>query len=351
MPKAKAPAATPHGVQRHLQLQHHSHTGRLLHRRHTSYRGLALIVGVAAVFMVGLNLLARATADTVDGFTYNVYARVPAPVPTEPAVITSPHDGDQVTKSSQLVSGTCPISNPQVIVVLMEDGAQNGSMACGNDGQFAFAVVLRPGVHTFVARTFTITNDSGPDSAPVTITYTEPAPVTSSAEAAIQAEAAHNPPLTLTIDEPFIVFGPGVAAVWSGTMSGGSLPYRVRIDWGDGTVKTYTVYKSGHQQFTHRYTNMNPHAITLRLTDNDGRGMLQQYAAVTPYRQPVAINAAPTTPLTLGLPGGNTPILGAYGAYLLLIAILGYVWIRFHPPHVYAKVPVAVRKRQTKGRR
>src|SRR4051812_45076781 len=111
-----------------LQLQHHRHTGRVLHHKHTSYRGLALVVILASAVMISLNILARATADTL-----TVYARLPAVIPTEGAVITSPADNTVITKSRLLVSGTCPITKEGVVVGITDNGTLAGSVPCQSD--------------------------------------------------------------------------------------------------------------------------------------------------------------------------------------------------------------------------
>ena len=333
----RATQAKPRKLHRALHLQHHRHTGKLLHARHTSYRGLATLIVVAGAFMIGLNVMARVTADTVDSFTLHIYASKPAPIPLDAAEITSPHDGDNVEKSSQIVSGMCPPIDPRGIIVLLDNGIQVGSIACDSSNQFSLLLVLTPGKHTFIARTYTITGDTGPDSEPVTITYTTPAPVTSSAQAELDAEEPNGPPLTLTIDAPFIVFGPGADAVWSGSITGGTLPYDVHINWGDDSQSDYMVTQSGKQQFVHRYTDMQSHLILLRVIDAKGRGITQDYAAVTPYRIPLI---AATTPDESNKPFHGSTAIGAYGAYLLTIAVFGFLWIHAHPSYTYAPATI-----------
>ena len=323
-----------------LHLQHHRHTGRILHHTHTSYRGLAVILVLAGVVMLSLNILARATAADLA-----VYARNPAPIPTTPSVITEPADGTVVTKASLPVSGTCPVITPGIIVVVTDNGVVAGSVPCSNNGTFSLPLVIDTGHHVLIAKTYTITDDTGPDSAPVTVFYSEsvrqsgtPAPTSN--------ETIPGSPVVVTVDEPFIVFGPAKDAIWLGTITGGTLPYKAQFDWGDGSHNTYVVTKSGSQQFVHHYRNMQPHIIVLRVTDAAGRAVLRDYAAVTPYAPATAI-AAPTLPW-----GGSMP-LGLYGVYLLLLAVFGGLWVRAHHSRsfAYAKVPVRPARRKTRGGR
>ena len=290
--------------------------------------------------MFSLNILDRATAADL-----SVYARNPAPIPTTPSVITVPTDGTIVSKASVTVSGTCPQMTPGVIVVITDNGTVAGSVPCGNDGTFSVPIVVDFGRHVLIAKTYTITDDTGPDSAPVTIFRPAPAAQTGTANAAGN-EVSGGTPLVVTIDEPFIIFGPAKDATWLGTITGGTAPYKAQFDWGDGSHNTYTVAQSGPQRFTHHYRSMQPHIIVLRVTDSVGRGTLHDYAAVTPYTPPVAFTA-PTLPWN-----GSKP-LGLYGVYMLLLAIFGGLWARAHRSRsfAYAKVPVRPVRRKTRSGR
>lgn len=313
-------------VPQHLHLQHHRHTGRILQHKHTSYRGLALVIILATAVMISLNILARATADTI-----TVYARLPAPIPTEAAVITSPADNTVITKSRLLVSGTCPITDLGVVVGITDNGTLAGSVPCQDNGTFSITILLDTGRHTLVAKTYTVTGDNGPDSTPVTVFHVTEAGQAGASDTG-SGEQASGSQLVVTIDVPFITFGPAKDAIWVGTITGGTLPYRVHIGWDDGASSDYTATKEGQQSFVHHYRSMRPHTITFRVTDATGRSVVKSYAAVTPYVAPVLFTA-PSTPW-----GGSVP-WGLYGAYLLLLVVFGGLWARAHP-YVYAKVPI-----------
>jgi hypothetical protein len=288
-------------------------------------------------------MLARATADQV----LHVYGRVPAPIPTESPVITTPQNGSVVHKASVLVEGTCPVITPHVVISLLVDNVFSGSAPCGDDNRFTLSVTVTPGSHTLIAQDYTITGDRGPDSAPVTFAYNPPTQETGGGQNAgggvSQLGTEPNPPITsplvVTIDEPFIVFGPATDAIWVGSITGGRLPYHAYINWGDGTANTYSLKQSGKQHFVHHYRSMTSHTILLRVTDPDGRGVTQDYAAVTPYVSPIA-SVAPTAPSN---PFRGSMPFGIYGLYLILLAIFGYLWLRAHKrPYAYA--PVRIRQ-------
>jgi hypothetical protein len=317
-------AHRPGRLHRALRLQHHRHTGRKLAHKHTSFHGLAIILILAGLFIVGLNLMAKATADEL-----HVYGKVSATLATEPAVIIHPTSGT-VSRPDLTVSGTCQVVTPALIVVLAVNNTEVGSAVCA-DGTFSIPIFILPGQHTLVARTYNITDDRGPDSEPVYILFVLPSPP---APASPHQQETQGVGFTFKQDRPFVVFGPTKPAIWSGTFTGGTLPYHVRISWGDYKNDDYTLEKSGEHSFSHFYRAMKPHDITIKATDSDGRSMTAHYAAVTPYRSPAALlGATPHNWLGLG------KLLVIYATYLMVLLLLGLLWRR-HRDFAFAPVPV-----------
>ncbi|HSX31255.1 MAG TPA: hypothetical protein VLE99_05035 [Candidatus Saccharimonadales bacterium] len=328
-------------IHQKLHLQHHRHTGHLLRHKHTSYRGLALVIGLAGAAVIGVSAMARVTADSL-----YVYARIPAPIPTDAASITDPKDGTSTHDASITVSGACPVITPSVIVAILDNDSEAGSVACDSDNNFQIALTLLPGKNVLVARTYTITGDSGPDSGSVTITYIAPLPPRplGTADGTNSGGPTRNvPPLILAIDRPFITFGPARDAVWSGSITGGIAPYQVHVDWGDGSTTKADQPQPGSTSFRHHYHAMQPYDITIRATDTSGQVVVRHYAAVTPYQSPA-----------IGLFTSNGPTLwngrgmfGVYGAYLVLLALFGWLWVRAHP---FAYATVSSRHQRTRHR-
>lgn len=337
-------------VHKTLRLQHHRHTGKLLQHKHTSYHGLAIILGLAGLMIVGLNVLAKVTADDLA-----VYARVPAPIPTSAAVITSPANGSQLKTSSVNVLGTCPSINPHVIITIVNNGRNVGSAACGGDNTFALPITLDLGSNVLVARSTTITGDDGPDSQPITVTYSR-----SSGSGGTVSPPVGSPgqvgALQITTDQSFVVYGPAQDAVLNGTISGGTAPYHVHIDWGDGGTSDYTA-NTTVQVFRHHYRRTGTYDITMTITDSDGMVLVQHFAAVTPYVPPVGSGNTSSANSVVGrLFGaisrqlGGTRMVAFYGTYFALLAIFGIFFVRRHP-FAYAKIPpsrypVAAKKRR-----
>lgn len=340
-------------IHRTLHLQHHAHTGKRLHHRHTSYRGLAIILLLSGGFIIGLNNLAHVTADSL-----YVSATNPAPIPSQPAIITGPPAG-KVSQPQTDISGYCPRTNPRVIIEILLDSVSVGSTTCTSTNSFSLPVTVSSGQHTAIARIHTITNGLGTDSKPFTLnaTYATFQPTNVAAK---KPTTKSVPPVQSSLNivavNPFIVFGPGQDAVWQGTISGGKLPYSIVVNWGDNNTVTIAAKTEAPQSFTHQYKAMHSYDITMQVTDASGAQLIRHFSAVTPYI------ASPSAPTSAKASGGsssgdsnssetsspittlrkifnNSALVGAYSTLFFVVAVFAVLWHR-NPSFIYAKVPV-----------
>jgi hypothetical protein len=309
-----------------LQLHPHKHTGKVLHHKHTSYHALFLILGLAGVFMVFLSSAAKA-AD------YVVTATVPATIPSGNPVITAPSDGTQVSTPSITVSGTCPVANPPVIITIQDETGLLGSSQCSS-GTFNVPVSLTVGTHHLTATVVTITNDTGGTSQTVAVTYLLPIvpsqPVGGTTPVVHVPRSSQPTPVTpdpLHIDSAssFIVYGYNDDAVWRGSFSGGSLPYNVTIDWGDGTREMFSKLGNEQQAFSHHYRQLRTYVVSLVVTDSAGQTTTLTLSAISP----ATFNHPPTS---LGFTTGSPSVTRLlYQLYLgqLFLTFLLWEYVRF----------------------
>ncbi|HEY4161392.1 MAG TPA: hypothetical protein VGM08_05000 [Candidatus Saccharimonadales bacterium] len=280
-----------------LKLQHHQHTGKLLHHRHTSYRGLVVVLALAGVFMVGLHVSAKAAADE-----FGVSAWVNIPAASTAPVIASPAANAVITGSSLLVTGTCPLVSPQVVVSVNIDGAAAGTGACDPNNDFSIPVTVGGGNHKITASSYAVDGLKGPVSQSVAITSqtkTLPSGV------------------VITPDQPFL-FADGRQAVWTGTIGARGTQY-VHLDWGDGSQNNYAV-QAGAQHFSHTYKTAGSHNVMLSAADDSGTsGTLQVASAtLTNYTAPPRIN----TPVA-----NSRTTVGLYGLYVTTVCVAAIIWL------------------------
>jgi len=291
-------------IHHHLKLQQHEHTGKLLHHKHTSYRGLAVVFIVAGMAMTIVTIAGRVAADSLA-----VQGMVLAPVPTSAALIAQPADGARLTSASTLVAGSCPIVSPQVVVQILVDASVAGSATCDSTNDFALPVTLSSGVHTLVAKTYTITDQSGPAGNPVHVTVPT--------SAAIAAAT----PVKLVADTPFSSLDSDASVNWSGIVSGGTAPYHIHIDWNDGKQDNFTTADS-RQSLSHHYIKFASYNPLVTVADSAGHATSQQFAVGTYTLAAAKISASAyhtaVTPKTL---------FGLYGILLTVVSVSGIIWL------------------------
>lgn len=103
--------------------------------------------------------------------SYAVNGEVLAPIPTDPAVITSPTNNQQLSPQTQVISGTC-LDNSYVEV--SDNNSIAGIAICSQDGTFHVTATLSIGLNVLSAQDFNATNNPGPSSASVSVYYYPP---------------------------------------------------------------------------------------------------------------------------------------------------------------------------------
>jgi len=272
---------------------HHSLTGRLAMHRDTSYALLVFLMMGVGVLLVSVSLSARAANDcglpATPDCTGNisVYAVVPAPRPTKPAIITSPTNGQTFATNPVPVSGTCPA---KALIKVFKNGILAGSVICDAGGHFSVPIDLVVGRNDLTALPFNANDEQGPTSPTVTVTLTTPpGGLGYSSELLLQSENFYRGVVT------------GQEIVWPIEIIGGQAPYAVNVDWGDGTSDLITRLAPGSFTVKHTYKKvgtgyLNTFPLIVRATDAAGH---TAYLQLTTIVNPASgVNSPVTKPTT-----------------------------------------------------
>lgn len=284
-----------------LKLVHHKHTGRRLEHKHTSYHGLAIVLGVAAIVIVMLGVMGgKAQADSDFGVTASVYA----PPPGQAAQISQPDEGAVFTSNPVTVAGTCEVADPAHVVRIYSNNQLIGSTTCNGSGTFSVQVDLFSGDNTLVPHIYTFQGVEGPVGNPVHVRLNLPTnPPPSGGSQSSSNPGSSSPTTTPTTSSDFrlrpseanLFFVPDKPLDVVFAISGGSAPYSLTIDWGDGDVDSLAIVAAQEVKLIHTFHGAGPYTIQIEATDaNDD----------TAHLELVAVSGTPTGGSTSSGSGG-----------------------------------------------
>ena len=321
---------------RHLRVVKHAHTGHLTHRRTTSYPTLVMIVLCVGVFLASWTRFVVADTFVFPGpssDSYVVHASVPGPAPTIAATIDSPANDAIVTSQPITVSGSCPLNTYET---LYRNGAFSGVALCDASGQYELQSSLFPGVNQLQVRVFSPTDVPGPMSNTVSVTYSPPVPPKPPTTEPGNPSTDHSTTNTsgpIVKGEPLIFKTTfqyeghyvGAASTWQLDIEGGSAPYAVSVDWGDGQHSLISRARAGSFTVQHVYHKAGgyrgSYVTKFMASDADNNQTLLQLLAIV--NNPPSGTSGPTHRLIAGS-GGTSGGSGLTDTYRL--ALLKYIW-------------------------
>jgi hypothetical protein len=150
-----------------------------------------------------------------------------------------------------------------------------------------------------VAEDYDSLNQSGPASNTVTVSYVNNA---------VSAESLVN----LTSNYAKIGANPGRLLTWPIDISGGTPPYAISVNWGDGKQPILiSQTTAGSLNLTHTYSIAGVYNVTINATDTKGGVSFLQLVGVGngPSSQTSAGNTKSTTVKTVGLSNGQLALI------------------------------------------
>lgn len=174
--------------------------------------------------------------------------------PSRGATITIP-GGGTVTSIPITVSGLCPTG---LLVKIFDNEVFVGSVVCSG-GSYSLQVDLFGGQNDLVARVYDALDQAGPDSNKVTVIFND-------------AQFLQLGTL-LTLTSPYAERGapPGAQLTWPVVLDGGTGPYAISVDWGDGTAADLmSTSVAGTVTLKHVYKTAGLYKVIVKATDKNG---------------------------------------------------------------------------------
>jgi hypothetical protein len=198
------------------------------------------------------------------------------------------------------------------------NGILVGSVICAGNGRFSVPVQLVIGRNELTAYPYNTLDQQGPAGNTVVVTLNQP-----------PGGPGFSTELIIQSTSYYRGIKPGEEVVWPIEIIGGTAPYAVSIDWGDGTSDVVTRLAPGSFTVKHVYKAkgtgyMNTYPLIIRASDAAGR---------TAYLQLVTIVGTSTgndnagTAAKTGDDGGLNRLLVIWPLWIVLLLMVTSFWL------------------------
>lgn len=315
--KPRSKPAKPLHSQRHKAKQIVRQSRPVHHRvfLHPVTVFILLCIGVSIV-----NMTYRAHAGQ-----YTITAKVSAPALTDAATLDSPNNGDVFTSSPISVKGTCPNDS---YVVLYRNASLSGVAFCSALNTYEIQTSLYLNGNILKVQAFNLTDDAGPITPEITVTYNPPIIITSLTPSTTVTGPQQTGDNTATIPDSLPVitivytyheYATDRAFEWAIDIAGGTSPYQINTHWGDGTSTLQTALTAQSLMISHQYSKTGIYIIKVNLIDASGKqNMLQLVAIIKEKSSHISVTNSLNN-------DGNTSLLSS-GLVLLARNWLVLVW-------------------------
>lgn len=219
--------------------------------------------GLAILIMVFMPISVMAAEESG---SVGIEGKISAPPPTQAATISFPKDGTTTTETPITVTGICPNG---LIVKIYKNNVFAGAAQC-NNGSFSVQIDLFAGRNEIVARVFDDLDQQGPDSNVVVVNF----PISGDASSFANR---------ISLSSAYAKRGanPGEQLVWPIILSGGTGPYAITVNWGDGkTADVISQEFAGTFNINHVYDSPGVYTIIVRAADKNGNVAILQLIGV-----------------------------------------------------------------------
>lgn len=245
---------------------------------------------IALALLVGVSLFSSSvSAVTQQSGSVGIEGTIPSAPPTQAATIDIPGNGQNFSTLPIMVAGRCKTG---LLVEIFKNNVFAGSVVCTN-GSYSIKIDLFGGRNDLVARVYDNLNQTGPDSNTVSVTFND-------------GLANTGPRVSLTTQYAKRGANPNAALTWPLTLSGGTGPYAVSVDWGDKSAPDLISRQSaGDFSLQHTYTQAGVYNITIKATDTNGSTAFLQLVGISngTIQQPATPSGSVGTTSTKSPPG------------------------------------------------
>ncbi|MFZ1484038.1 MAG: PKD domain-containing protein [Candidatus Saccharimonadales bacterium] len=271
---------------------------------------ILFVIGLSGFGLASTSVFAVGSPDPEQEGATGLTGRVPGNAPTRGATIANPVNGRTFTSTPITISGLC---SGDVLVKVFSNNIFVGSAQCER-GSFSMQTDLFSGSNALIARVYDALDQAGPDSNTVTVNFQD----------GQFSDFNQRVSLTSSIAKNGAAVGSQLS--WPIILSGGTGPYAISVDWGDGTsADLKSVSFAGTINITHIYKSAGIYRVIVKATDSKGTIAFLQLVGVG--SGPVTQSAGQSNSTTGANGGGSTTKYIWWPILLMLPLILATFWI------------------------
>lgn len=222
-------------------------------------RSFTIILAAASLTAIGFGVTSHLYAaapmpENPQSGSTGLQGKISSPPPTSGATISLPRDGSSFTTLPVTVSGICP---NDLLVKVFKNNVFAGSVQC-KGGSFSILIDLFNGRNELTAKVYDALDQAGPDTNTVVVNYND-------------NKAVEVSRVTLTSNYAKRGANPGQVLTWPIVLAGGTSPYAISVDWGDGkSADLISQSFPGIFDIKHTYESPGVYNIIVKATDKNG---------------------------------------------------------------------------------
>lgn len=235
--------------------------------KHANLRRSLLSLSLGFVLMLGSVPAARAlgSPDANQSGSTGLQATITSPPPKTAPTISLPVNGRVFTSTPVSVSGLCTSG---LLLKVFSNNIFVGSVQC-QGGSFSLKIDLFSGQNDLLARQYDALDQASPDSNTVHVTYKD------------GQFAAFGERVSMTSKYAKLGADTGTRLSWPIILSGGTGPYAIQVDWGDGSATDLMSEPfAGSFNITHVYQSAGVYRVVARASDTNGQTAFLQLVGV-----------------------------------------------------------------------
>jgi len=274
--------------------------------------GVLIFVSIGTIIGFNYQAFAIGSQQNPQSGALGLEATIPSPPPTQAATIAVPTSGQSFSNMPISVSGLCPNN---LLIKVFSNNIFIGSAVCTNSS-YALKVDLFDGLNDLYAQDFDSLGQGGPLSGISKVSLTSP-----------QASPATSQ-VTLTSSYAELGANPGQQLNWPIVISGGTPPYAISTDWGDGQTSTLQSSAfAGKLNLSHTYATAGVYTVTVTASDSTGATAFLQLVGVA-NGQIVASTKPKNNNLTPSSTTTSSNLLNPWSVLaIVLVALVPAFWL------------------------